>query len=102
MVNNKVREKIGNFKPGKAGHEIACDGLQKQYGQTQTVINTHIEEIVDLPALRSINFTKIQEFYDRLSKNNDALLTLGEGEMLRGFVMTTLNRLLGIKGLSQI
>eukprot|EP00794_Sanderia_malayensis_P005870 gene5870-6563_t len=45
MVNNKVREKIGNLKPGKAGLEIAWDRLQKEYGQTQTVINTHIEEI---------------------------------------------------------
>eukprot|EP00794_Sanderia_malayensis_P002861 gene2861-3307_t len=97
MVNNKVREKIGNLKPGKAGLEIAWDRLQKEYGQTQTVINTHIEEIVNLPAIRGSNFTKIQEFYESLTKNNDALLTLGEEEMLRGFVMTTLNKLQGIK-----
>ena len=33
----------------------------------------------------------------KLSKNCDALLTLGEKEVLKGFVMTTLNKLQAIK-----
>ena len=35
----------------------------------------------------------MREFYEKLSKNFDALQTLGEGEMLKGFVLSTLNKL---------
>ena len=97
MVNSKVREKVANLKPGSEGLKIAWDRLKKEYGQTQTVINTHLEEIVNLPVLRSTSFNKIQDFYEKLSKNCDALLTLGEKEVLKGFVMTTLNKLQAIK-----
>ena len=35
--------------------------------------------------------------YEKLSKKKDALQTLGEGEMLRGFVLSTLNKLPQVK-----
>ena len=97
MVNSKVREQIANLKPGTEGLKIAWDRLKKEYGQKQTVINTHIEEVVNLPVIRSTSYTKIQDFYEKLSKNYDALSTLGEKEVLKGFVMTTLNKLHAIK-----
>ena len=40
---------------------------------------------------------KVQEFYDKLTRSYDALETLGESEMLKGFVLTTLNKLPHIK-----
>lgn len=40
---------------------------------------------------------KIQEFYEKVSKNHDALLTLGEADMLWGFIMMTLNKLPQVK-----
>ena len=55
------------------------------------MINTHIEEIVNLPVLRSHSFQKVLDFYEKLSKNCNALLTLGEKEVLKGFAMTALN-----------
>ena len=36
---------------------------------------------------------KIQEFYESVSRNYDALLSMGEADMLRGFAMSTLNKL---------
>ena len=42
-------------------------------------------------------FEKVREFYEALSRNYDALLTLGEAEMLKGFVMTTVNKLTQVK-----
>jgi len=63
------------------------------YGQNKLVINVHMDEIVNLPMVRGTNYAKIQEFYEKVSKNFDALLTLGEADMLRGFVMSTLNKL---------
>ena len=52
MVILKVREQIANLKPGTEGLKIAWDRLKKEYGQKQTVINTHIEEVVNLPVIR--------------------------------------------------
>ena len=67
MVSSKVRDKIANSKPGSEGLKIAWDRLKKEYGQTQTVITTQVEEIVNLPVLRSASFQKIRDFYEKLS-----------------------------------
>ena len=95
MVSPKVRESIANLKPGEMGYKVAWERLQSKYGQTKLVIiiNAHVNEIVNLPVVRGTNYAKIHEFYEKVSKNFDALLTLGEAEMLRGFVMMTLNKL---------
>jgi len=47
--------------------------------------------------VRGSNYSKVREFYEKLSKNFDALQTLEEGEKLHGFVMATLNRLPQVK-----
>ncbi|XP_067041060.1 troponin I-like [Acropora muricata] len=97
MVSPKVRDSIANLKPGEMGYKAAWERLQSEYGQTKLVINAHVNEIVHLPVVRGTNYAKIQEFYEKVSKNFDALLTLGEAEMLRGFVMITLNKLPHVK-----
>jgi hypothetical protein len=97
MVCQKVRDKIANLKPGEVGYKTAWDRLKKEYGQTKLVVNSHVDEIVNLPVVKGYNYTKIREFYEALSRNHDALLTLGEGDMLTGFVMTTVNKLPQVK-----
>jgi hypothetical protein len=79
------------------GYKTAWDRLKKEYGQTRAVISAHLDEIINLPTIRGTNHEKIQEFYDKLSRNLDALQTLGEGEKLQGFVMNTLNKLPHVK-----
>ena len=56
-------------------------------------MNAHVEEIVTLPVIKGSNYLKIQEFYESVSRNYDALLTMGEADMLRGLVMSTLNKI---------
>ena len=97
MVNHRVRDIIANLKPGKVGLETAWERLKKEYGQSNALVNTHIDGIVNLPTIKGVSYEKIQEFYDKLTKNYDALLTIDEGSMLRGFVMTTLNKLPNVK-----
>ena len=97
MVGQKVRDKIANLKPGEVGYKTAWDRLKKEYGQTKLVVNSHVDEIVNLPMVKGYNCTKIREFYEALSRNYDALLTLGEADMLKGFVMTTVNKLPQVK-----
>jgi chemotaxis protein histidine kinase CheA len=97
MVSPKVRDKIANLKPGEAGYRIAWERLRSEYGHPKHVINAHMDAIINLSPVRGHNYEKVQEFYEKLSKNFDALQTLGESESLSGFVMTTINKLPQIK-----
>ena len=93
MVNPNVRAKIANLKPDEIGYKIAWARLKSEYGQNKLVVNALVEEIANLPVIKGSNYLKIQEFYESVSSNYDALLTMGEADMLRGFVMSTLNKI---------
>ena len=97
MVSQKVRETIANFKPSDPGYKIAWERLKKEYGHPKLVISAHMDEIINLVPVKGSNYDKVQEFYEKLSKNFDALQTLGEGDKLHGFVMTTINKLPQVK-----
>ena len=56
-----------------------------------------MDEIINLAPMRGSNYSKVQEFYKKLSKNFDALLTLEEGEKLHGFVLAMLNKFPRVK-----
>lgn len=89
LVAPKVRSRLANLKPGALGYKTAWDRLKTEFGQSKTVVATHMEEIINLPVTRGSNYERVCEFYEKLSKNFDALQTLGEGEMLKGFVLST-------------
>ena len=97
MVSHKVREKIANLKPGEVGYKVAWERLKVEYGQTKQVVSAHLDEIVNLPVIKGSNYTRIQEFYEALSSNYDALQTLGEATLLKGFVLSTINKLPQVK-----
>ena len=97
MVSGKVRDKISNLKPSSIGYKTAWERLKKEYGQTKLVVNAHIDDVVNLPTVRGSSYEKILAFYEHLSKNYDALQTLGEHEKLNGFVMCTINKLPNVK-----
>ena len=96
-VGSKVRDRIANLRPGTVGYKTAWERLKKEYGKTKVVVNAHMDEIINLTPVRGSNYSKVQEFYEKLSKNFDALRMLGEGEKLHGFVMATLNKLPQVK-----
>ena len=93
MVSANVRARIANLKPGEVGYKVAWERLKAEYGQDKLVVNAHVEEIINLPIVKESNYLEVQEFYEIVSRNHDALLTLGEADILRGFVMSTLNKL---------
>ena len=93
MVAPKVRGKISNLKPGTLGYKTAWERLQKEYRQTKLVVNANMDKIISLKLVKGNSFEKVREFYEVLSKNYNALQTLGEADTLRGFVMTTLKKL---------
>ena len=93
MVSANVRARIANLKPGEVGYKVTWERLKAEYGQDKLVVNPHLEEIMNLPIVKGSNYLKVQEFYETVSRNHDALLTLWEADILRGFVMSTLNKL---------
>ena len=54
-------------------------------------MNAHMEEIINLFLVKGSNYFRVQEFYEKLSRNYNALPTLKEGQK------TTLNKLPQIK-----
>ena len=97
MVSPKVRERISELKPSTVGYKTAWERSEKEFGQTKLVVNAHMDEIINLPVIKGTNYDRVKEFYESLSKNHDALQTLGEAEMLRGFVVTTIKKLPHVK-----
>ena len=71
-----IRYKIFNLKPSTIGYKTAWQRLKKEYGRTRLVINAHIDEVVNLQMVRESSYEKILAFYERLSKNYDALQPL--------------------------
>ena len=96
-VQTKVRQKISNLKPSTSGYQTAWERLKKEYGHTTLVVNSHMDSIINLQVVKGTNYSRVKEFYENLSRNFDALQTLGESDMLRRFVMSTLNKLIQVK-----
>ena len=65
---------------------------KNEYGQIKLVVNAHMDEIINLTPVKGNSYDKVSNFYERLRKNFNALQILGEEDMLRGFVMTTLKK----------
>ena len=97
LVDPKIRDRFANLKPGELGYQTAWDRLKTEYGQTKVVIAAHVDQIINLPTVRGTGYNKVHDFYKSLSKSLDALQTLGEGNMLKGLVLPTLNKLPNIK-----
>ena len=97
LVTPKIRIQIGNLKPGTLGYNTAWQRLKREYGETKDVINSHMRQIINSPLTKGTSMEKVQELYDKLTESYDALETLGESEMRKRFVLTTLNKLPHIK-----
>ena len=88
MFVPKVREQISNLKPGTLGYKTAWERLQGEYpyGRNSKFDSNEREQ---LRKRVRILWTVKQKF--------DALHTLEEADMLKGFVMTTLKKLPQVK-----
>ena len=84
LVSSKVRDRLCNLKPGSMGYNVAWERLKSEYGHNKLVIAAHIGEIIKLQTLKEKSYDKVREFYEALSKNFDALQTLGEASVLKG------------------
>jgi len=97
LVGPKVRDRFANLKPGSVGYKTAWERLQSEYGHTKLVSAAHMDELINLAPVRGTSYEKVREFYEKLTKNFDALQSLGEGETLKALVIPTINKLPQVK-----
>ena len=98
LVDPKIRSKIDGLPFTAAGYERAKKILADRYGDTSEIVNSYVEEIINLPTITSAQPAKIHAFYDKLMYCVQSLETLEKLSDVNGQVRLTLNKLPGIRG----
>ena len=80
-VKPKVRKRLANLKPGEQGYKRVWERLKVEYRHDKLIIAAHIEEIILLPQVKGRSYERVNEFYETLCKNCDALETMEEDAM---------------------
>ena len=68
-----------------------------KYGKSSEVVNAHIQKLISLPHINSVNLYKINEFTDKLLECVRTLEAMGKLKEISGYVKLTLDKLQGIR-----
>ena len=66
--------------------------MQTKYGNVSEIVNAHIKEVMGLQTVNGSNPRKINEFYETLLRNVQALETIGKLNSIEGLVSMTLDK----------
>lgn len=69
---------IASLTPTDANYNTAWELLSKRYENKKLIINTHLKEIMDMPALTKESHTSLRNFSNTFFKNYRCLESLGE------------------------
>ena len=94
----KVRAGIDGLPFSSEGYERAKNILRNKYGKMSEIVNGYVQNIMGLPVISSANPAKINQFYEALSFNVQALETLGKLREVNGYVRKSIDKLPGIRG----
>ena len=50
------------------GYQTSWERLKREYDQRK-LVNSHMDEIINLPVIEGSNYNKVQEFYEKLTTN---------------------------------
>ena len=98
LVEPKIRTCIDELPFTAEGYKKAKKILEDKYGNTSEIVNSYVEEIVNLPTVTSTRPEKIHPFYEKLVYFVQSLEPLGRLQEVNGYVRLTLNKLPGIRG----
>ena len=94
----KVRAEIEGLPFTTEGYQRAKNALASEYGKTNEIVNTHVQNIMGLPAvIMDSDPVKVNNFYKILLHNTQALETLCKLEKVSGLKRNVLEKLKGIK-----
>ncbi|XP_066141168.1 uncharacterized protein [Euwallacea fornicatus] len=69
---------LASLAPTNANYAIAWDLLERRYQNTKFIINSHLKEIMEFPALAKESHIALRNFSNHFFKNFRALESLGE------------------------
>ena len=98
LLEPKVRAGIDGLPFSSEGYERAKNILRNKYGKMSEIVNGYVQNIMGLPVISGANPAKINQFYEALSFNVQALETLGKLREVNGYVRMSIDKLPGIRG----
>ena len=98
LLEPKVRAGIDGLPFSSEGCEWAKNILKNKYGKMSEIVNGYVQNIMGLPVISGANPAKINQFYEALSFNVQALETLGKLREVNGYVRMSIDKLPGIRG----
>ena len=88
-----VRALIDGLPWDDVGYTKAKEILSEKYGQESEVVNSHIQEIMNLPTIVNVNPAQIHAFYRKLIVHVQSLETMDKLASVEGYVRNVLDRL---------
>jgi hypothetical protein len=98
LVEPKIRTCIDGLPFTTEGYKSVKKILEEKYGNTSEIVNSYVEEIVNLLSITNTRPEKIHPFYEKLVYCVQSLETLGKLQEVNGYVRLTLNKVPGIRG----
>ena len=90
LVDPKIRTCINGLPFTEEGYKQAKKILETKYGNTSEIVNSYVEEIMNLPTITGTRPEKIHPFYEKLLYCVKSLETLGKLQEVNGYVRLTL------------
>ena len=97
-VKGECHDLTGYIPNNAEGYDRALKILKEEDRQQERVVlGPHTREIINLPYLKGSRYLTIKEFYETLRTNYEALRAMRGHERVEGLVLSTLEKLPGIK-----
>ena len=97
LVEPKIRAGIDGLPPTTEGYSRAKGILESEHGKTNEIVNSYVQNILELPVAKDTNPNEVDKFYKTLLYNVQSLETLGKLERVNGMTRSVLDKLPGIK-----
>ncbi len=98
LLKPNVKSTIDGLPFSTEGYTRAKNILKNKYGNTTEIVNAYVQNIMALPVISGTQPWKINDFYEKLLFNVQALETLGKLTEINGYVRMSLDKLEGIRG----
>ena len=92
-----VRKLVDSLPFTSEGYSRAKAILQTKLGKPTVVANAHINCIISLPVVFGSHPNKVHDFYEKLMSSVQALETMRDLNVIKGYVRNTLDKLPGIR-----
>ena len=98
LLDDKVKRMVETLPFTPEGYNRAKAILQDRFGKESEIVKAYVKEILELPYTPTDNPKKINEFYDKLNYNVQALQTLNKLRQVHGAVAMALDKLPAVRG----